>query len=159
MSERGTTLQAQIRGSLGWGALLLFCVMTAVVLNPSRSFAGEEGGGEGGKEQVAGPAFVRLKPITFSVIGPDNRITRQVGVLLQLQLVSGKTPQQLEQFQRQIEDRFLLTLTELWDSHPPGAPPIRAEEIKDQLLKAASAVTGPGLVDAVLIQELSERGR
>ncbi len=130
-------------------------LMLAVWTGLDGAHAAEE---EGGKDKAAnGPVYARLKPISFSVIGPDNKITKEVSILLDLQLTQGKAQQDIEPFTRQIEDAFLVECTEIWDSQPVGAPPVRADRVKARLFKIASGITGPGLIDAVLIQELGER--
>ncbi|HVJ52380.1 MAG TPA: hypothetical protein VM689_07960 [Aliidongia sp.] len=105
----------------------------------------------------SGPSYVRLRPISFSVIGPSNKIDKEVSLSLVLELEGGKTEAQFDPFRRQVLDSFLVALNELYDSQKPGDPPVPGEAIKDKLLEVASEITGPGLIKSVLILSVGER--
>jgi len=124
------------------------------IVSASASIAGENiPSGEPG-----GPAYVRMPPIAFSVIGPSNRIDKEVSITLALELEEGKNEQMLEAYRRTLMDSFLVTLTTLYEDENPDGN-VDTEQLKDRLLKAADQVTGPGLIHAVLVISLGERKR
>lgn len=103
-----------------------------------------------------GPAYVRLPPIAFSVIGPTNKIDKEVSVQIDLELEKGKTEQDFEPYRRNLLDAFLVTLTGLYeDNNPTGA--VAPEDLKSHLLEAATDVTGPNFVRSVLLISVGER--
>jgi hypothetical protein len=108
--------------------------------------------------EPGGPAYVRMPPIAFSVIGPSNRIDKEVSITLALELEPGKTEQNLEAFRRLLMDSFLVTLTTLYEDENPDGN-VDTDELKDRLLKASNQVTGPGMVHEVLVISLGERKR
>lgn len=105
-----------------------------------------------------GPTYVRLRPISFSVIGADNRINKEVSILLDLELEQDKTEPQFEPYKRQVMDAFLIALNEAYTEQKPDDPPVGGDELKAKLLKAASDITGPGVIHQVLIMSIGERG-
>jgi len=105
-----------------------------------------------------GPVYVRLRPISFSVIGPDNKIDKEVSILLDLELEADKTEPQLEPYKRQVMDAFLVTLNEAYTEQKPDDPPVGGDGLKAKLLKVATDITGPGLIHQVLIMSIGERG-
>ena len=114
--------------------------------------ANEEGG-----PAISGPVFYRLAPISFSVIGPDNRISKIVAIALQLEVMPGKTELALEPFGRRFQDAFLLTLSDMWETALAQKQEVSADAVKSRLLQEATHIAGPGLVKSVLITGLSER--
>jgi|GEM_PF-4318265 hypothetical protein len=104
------------------------------------------------------PNYVRLKPIAFSVIGPDNKIDKEVSVLLDLEMEPDKTDAMLDPYRRQMMDAFLLALSDIYTERKPGDPPVAGEDLKERLLQVATGVAGPGLVHGVLIMSIGERG-
>ena len=105
-----------------------------------------------------GPVYVRLKPISFSVIGPDNRIAQEVSIQLDLEMEPEKTEPLLDPYKRKMMDAFLVTLNEAYTEHKPGDPPVGGDELKDKLMKVVTDIAGPGLVHGVLIMSIGERG-
>jgi hypothetical protein len=105
-----------------------------------------------------GPVYVRLKPIAFSVIGPDNQIDKEVSILLDLELEPDKTEPLLDPFKRKMMDAFLVELNEAYTVHTPDDPPVGGDALKDKLLEVATGIAGPGLIHGVLIMSIGERG-
>ncbi len=103
-----------------------------------------------------GPVYIRLSPISFSVIGGTNKIDKEVSVMADLELEKGKTEQDFEPFRRNLIDSFLVTLTGLYDDSAPGGT-VAAEDVKIHLLEAAKQVTGPDFVHSVLLISVGER--
>jgi flagellar basal body-associated protein FliL len=105
-----------------------------------------------------GPVYVRLRPISFSVIGADNKIDKEVSILLDLELEPDKTEPQFEPYKRQVMDAFLITLNEAYTEQKPDDPPVGGDDLKAKLLKAATDITGSGIIHQVLIMSIGERG-
>lgn len=111
-----------------------------------------EGGGAG-----EGPIFVKMQSVAFSVIGNDNKIQKEVQVLINLELEKGKVEAALDPYKRRLQDAFLVALSEMWDSRARDAAPIQGDEIKAKLLSIANEIVGPGIVKSVLLLGIGER--
>jgi flagellar basal body-associated protein FliL len=105
---------------------------------------------------VNGPVYMRLKPISFSVIGPTNKIEKEVSVQLDLELEKGKTQEMLEPYRNNITDTVLVTLTGLYEDNNPSGE-VAPEDMKASLLDAINTVAGTGMVHAVLLISIGER--
>ena len=129
--------------------LLTLCLATLAV---SLAHAGEtHSGGVPG-----GPTYVRLPPISLSVIGTDNKISKEVAVMADLELTKDKTEQMFEPYRRSLMDAFLVALTGLYeDDNPDGK--VTSDDMKQKLLEAATQVTGPNFVQSVLLISVGER--
>lgn len=112
---------------------------------------------EGGGAPPDGPVFVKIPSISFSVIGKDNKIQKEVQILVSLELEKGQIEAALDPFKRRLQDSFLISMSETWDSRAPDAPPVQGEEIKAKLLKVATDIAGPGIVKSVLLLGIGER--
>jgi hypothetical protein len=106
-----------------------------------------------------GPDYVRLTPISFSVIGDDNKIDKEVSVFLALELKTGVKEAELNPYTMRLQDTLLVALTQLWDSRPVHGPQIPTSEIKKTLLPVVQSVTGPDKVAQILILGIGERLR
>jgi hypothetical protein len=104
------------------------------------------------------PVYVRLKPIAFSVIGPNNKIDKEVSILLDLEMEPDKTEPMLDPYRRKLTDAFMVALNEVYTEHQPDGPPVGGEILKDKLLQVATDIAGPGLIHGVLIMSIGERG-
>jgi hypothetical protein len=104
------------------------------------------------------PVYVRLKPIAFSVIGPNNKIDKEVSILLDLEMEPEKTEPMLDPYRRKLTDAFMVTLNQIYTEHQPDDPPVGGEILKDKLLQVATDIAGPGLIHGVLIMSIGERG-
>ena len=136
--------------------LALLLTLIACLLPSSRARA-EEGGEK--KPVVAGPIYVHFTPLSFSVIGVNNRIYEQVSISLVLELAKNKGENALDPFTPRLQDAYLTALSQIWDEHPVGTPPVTSKEIKDKLMTTTNAITGPGFVAAILIGGIDERMR
>jgi len=130
----------------------LLLILAVAALVPAMPAHAGEGGGN-----PDGPNFVKMQAISFSVIGADNHIQREVQVLVNLELEKGKLEAALDPFKRRLQDAFLVAMSEMWDSRPSDAPPISGEEIKAKLLQVTSDIAGPGVVKSVLLLGIGER--
>jgi flagellar protein FliL len=111
------------------------------------------------KETAPGmPVFIDIQPIVLPVIEGSN-VTGQVGVLLTLELVQGRAPEEVEEKQRELADAFITELYRIygWRS---GADRVVAETlVKRHLQATADRVLGKGVVQAILVRQLVEHDR
>jgi hypothetical protein len=133
---------------------LVLAVAALGVATPSPQAQAAEGGGA---PPADGPVFVKMQSVSFSVIGSDNRIQKEVQVLVNLELEKGKAEAVLDPFKRKLQDAFLITCSEMWDSRPKDAPPIQGDEIKAKLLQVATDIVGPGIIKSILLLGIGER--
>jgi hypothetical protein len=101
------------------------------------------------------PTYVRFDPIFVPVIVGD-RVTRQVGVSLMLELAKGQAREDVEDKERQLNDAFVKNLYVYFQQRAGSPGDIDQAYLKGQLLKAAAAVVGPHVVKQVLIEQLFE---
>ena len=134
--------------------LVLCCLGLALLAAPLAARAADSHA----TTMPGGPVYVRLKPISFSVIGPDNRISQEVSIQLDLELEPEKAEPLLDPYKRKMMDAFLVTLNEIYTEHKPGDPPVGGDELKDKLMKVITDIAGPGIVHGVLIMSIGERG-
>jgi hypothetical protein len=134
--------------------VVLFTLMLGAV--PLSAARAEEGGE---KKPAGGPIFVHFTPLSFSVIGTNNRIYEQVSISLVIELAKNKGENALDPFTPRLQDAYLTALSQIWDEHPAGTPPATSKEIKDKLMTTTEAITGPGFVSAILIGGIDERIR
>jgi flagellar FliL protein len=111
----------------------------------------EEGKGEG-------PTYIKLAPIVLPVI-EANKVTRQVGLVLALELEPGKTEAEFEPNRRRLYDAFMADLYDLYDQFGGGGRVIEPTVIKQHLFLTSERILGPGFVHEVLIQQAYERTR
>jgi hypothetical protein len=130
--------------------MALLAALICAGLMPDLARAAEAAGG-------AGPIYVRLTPVSFSVIGASNKIEEEVSLMLVLELETGKTEDVFRPFRRQVLDGFLVALNELYDGKKPGDPPVPVDDIKDRLMQVATDITGPGFIRSVLVTSIGER--
>lgn len=139
-------------GRLFCRLLLIIAILgLAPALLRGHAYAAEGGG------NPDGPNFVKMQAVAFSVIGADNKVQKEVQILVNLELEKGKLEAALDPFKRRLQDAFLVSLSEMWDSRPLDAPPISGEEIKAKLLKVTTDIVGPGIVKSVLLLGIGER--
>lgn len=106
----------------------------------------------------AGPAFIRLAPISVPVI-KDNRVAAQVDIALALELVEGKTADDLEPKRRQLQDAFISDVYAIFQQRPDASRPMDGAIVKERLRRTADRVLEPGLVKDVLIIQLFQQPR
>lgn len=115
--------------------------------------------GEKGEPAVEGPAFVKLAPIVLPIFNSENKVTRQAGLVLALELEPGKTAADLEPSERQLRDAFITDLYALYEQTATAEHVIDVALIKQRLQDTSDRILGPGIVHAVLIQQAFERVR
>jgi flagellar FliL protein len=114
---------------------------------------------KGGAGAVEGPTFVKLPPIVLPVFNSQNKVTRQAGLVLALELNPGKTEADIEPSRRQLYDAFITDLYSLYDQTGGAGRVIEPGLIKQRLQETSDRVLGPGIVHEVLIQQAFERAR
>lgn len=99
-----------------------------------------------------------MDPIVLPVVeGRD--VTRQVGVLLTLELAQNQTAAGIEEKRRQLTDAFITELYRIYGWRSGADRVVNEELIKRRLQAAADRVLGPGIVHAILIRQLVEQER
>jgi hypothetical protein len=115
--------------------------------------------GEKGEPAIEGPAFIKLAPIVLPIFGKDNKVTRQAGLVLALELEPGKTAGDLEPNDRKLRDAFITDLYTLFEQTADAEHVIDVALIKQRLQDTSQRILGPGVVHAVLIQQAFERAK
>jgi hypothetical protein len=151
-SDRGSGWPRVVRRP---GVLLLSALLLAV---PARAaeHAPKPAKVEGAEN---GPTFITLPPIVLPVFNSENKVTRQAGLVLALELEPGKTAADLEPNRLRLRDAFITELYALYDQVGGADRVIESSLIKQRLQETSDRVLGPGIVHAVLIQQAFERGR
>jgi hypothetical protein len=146
-----------------WRRRALLGALAALVAVPAA--AAEPEGGEGGahdpleKPLLPGvPDFYNIAPIELPVV-EGNNVTRQVGVLLTLELADGHRQSEVKRKAREITDAFITELYRIYGWRSGDARVVNEALIKGRLQAAADRVLGPGVVHAILIRQLVEQER
>src|SRR5262249_18495600 len=107
---------------------------------------------------VDGPTFIKLPPIVLPVFSGD-KISRQAGLVLALELEPGKSAADFEPNPRKLYDAFITDLYQLYDQCGGSGRVIEPPIIKQRLFATSERILGPGFVHEVLIQQAYERSR
>jgi len=152
------------------GALLLVLVGSLVVsIVPLRA---DEHGGEEAEPPAkpdpnarpaiqpapGAPAYVTVPLFIIPVI-EGGQVTRQVSVGIAMELVKGKTLQDIKPKEAVLTDAFLRELYGLFGQRAAAERIAEPPIIKARLQRVADRVLGPGIVKQVLILQLFERVR
>jgi flagellar basal body-associated protein FliL len=114
---------------------------------------------KGAHELIPGIAvFVDIRPITLPVI-ERNRVTRQVGILLTIELAEGHLKQEATEKDHELTDAFITALYRLYAARAGADRVVDERVLKTRLLATADRVLGQGVVRAVLIRQLVEQDR
>jgi len=114
---------------------------------------------KGARDLIPGaPAFFDIRPITLPVI-EGNRVTRQVGILLTVELAKGHAKQEASQKVDELTDGFITELYRIYGWRAGANRVVNEQLVKDRLLASAQRVLGHGAVRAVLIRQLVEQDR
>ncbi len=107
-------------------------------------------------EMIEGaPTYIRFRPIFIPIIQKD-RVTRQVGITLMLELVQGQEKDGIEEKRPLLTDAFMRDLYGFFQQRASLGTRIDQVYLKDRLLKVADNIVGPKMVQEVLIQKLFE---
>jgi flagellar FliL protein len=132
-------------------------IVAALLLSLSPALAAEHGEAPSGVPTDA-PVFVNLQPIVLPVI-ERNAVTRQIGILLTLELGKDQTSESIEPKRRQLVDAFVQELYRLYDARSGASRVVDEAVVKAHLQRTADSVLGPGVVHAILIRQLMEQQR
>jgi hypothetical protein len=144
------------RRAARWGI-----VLTGMLLLAGSALAAEHGEKKPGKGEPAieGPTFVKLAPIVLPIFNSENKVTRQAGLMLALELEPGKTAADIAPNERKLRDAFITDLYALYELTANAEHVIDVALVKERLQDTSDRVLGPGIVHAVLIQQAFERAR
>jgi hypothetical protein len=103
------------------------------------------------------PSYVRFQPIFIPIIQGD-RVTRQIGVTVMLELEKGQEKPPIEEKRLLLNDAFVRDLYAFFQQRS-GMPSNDIDEmyLKARLLKVADQVIGEKAVHEVLIQQFFEQ--
>jgi hypothetical protein len=109
-------------------------------------------------EMIEGaPSYVRFPPIFIPII-QGERVTRQVGVTLMLELKEGEEKEPIEEKRLRLTDAFMRDLYVFFQQRSGmRSHDIDEMYLKDRLLKVADNVIGEKMVREVLIQQFFEQ--
>jgi hypothetical protein len=159
LPQRGTGISKQGRGAPQAISLTTACLVSVLLLG-SVAAAAEHGEGKPkGEGAIEGPTFIKLPPIVLPVFNSENKVARQVGLVLALELEPGKTAADIEPNRRKLHDAFITDLYTLYDQVGSADRVIEPAMIKERLQETSDRILGPGVVHAVLIQQAFERSR
>jgi len=99
-----------------------------------------------------------FRPITLPVI-ERNRVTRQVGILLTIELSEGHLKHEATEKDRELTDAFITELYRLYGARAGANRVVDEKLLKTRLQATADRVLGQGVVHAVLIRQLVEQDR
>jgi hypothetical protein len=103
------------------------------------------------------PDFVDLAPIVLPVIERD-RVTRQIGIMLTLELVDGLPEKSIDGEKRlRLMDAFVRELHLIYSARSTTDRIVDETVIKQRLLRTADGVLGKGVVHAILVRRLVEQ--
>lgn len=137
---------------------MVVLVPALLLAAPSPVAAAEHGKPEKAEGAADGPVFVKLPPIVLPVYS-GNRVTRQAGLVLSLELVQGKTEADVEPNRRRLYDAFITELYAIYETRGDADRVIDPTQIKQTLQGASDRVLGPGVIKQVLIQQAFEGAR
>lgn len=148
-------LGSRFRGNDGHGRRWLLAALLFAVAAPAHAVDREKGA----NELIPGaPVFFDIRPLTLPVI-EGNRVRRQIGVLLTLELVKGHVKQEAAEKEHELTDAFITELNRMYGWRA-GADRVADERlIKERLHAAADRILGPDVVRDVLIRQLIEQDR
>jgi hypothetical protein len=160
LAQRGTGISSA-RRTARWLVVLSGTLLLAASAFVSSGVAAEHGEKKPGKGEpvIEGPAFIKMAPIVLPIFNKENKVTRQAGLVLALELEPGKTAADLEPNERQLRDAFITDLYTLYDQTVSAEHVIDVAMVKQRLQETSDRVLGPGFVHAVLIQQAFERVR
>jgi hypothetical protein len=142
------------RRSLGLALLAL------VLLAPAQPvMAAEHEKAEKPEASSDGPVYVKLPPIVLPVFR-GNKVSRQAGLAVTLELVKGKSEAaDVQPKQRQLTDAFITGLYGVYELRNDADRVIDPALVKETLQGASDRILGKGVIQQVLIQQAFEGAR
>jgi hypothetical protein len=155
-------LQPRVSGTSEQGRRLGLAVLALVpallLAGPCPAAAGEHGKAAKAEGVPDGPVYVKVPPLVLPVYQGD-KVTRQAGVVVTLELVKGKTEADVEPNRRQLFDAFLTDLYAVYELRGNADRVIEPALVKQTLQEAGDRILGTGVIEQVLIQQAFERVR
>jgi flagellar FliL protein len=135
--------------------LILGALLALVPMSPAGAVDREKGA----RDLIqGGPVFFDMEPITLPVIEANN-VTREIGVLLTIDVADGHGKKEVEDKQRELTTAFITELAGIYGWRSAAARVGDYALIKARLQAAADRVLGPGVTRGVLIRQLIEQQR
>jgi hypothetical protein len=136
---------------------VLLAALTSMTLAAMPAFAVDREKGLKPPPVPGVPDFVDLEPIVLPVI-EQNRVTRQIGLMLTLELVDGQPAQAIDEEKRlRLMDAFVRELHLIYSARSTAERVVDEDIIKRRLLRIADGVLGKGVVHAILVRRLVEQ--
>ncbi len=133
-------------------------VATLAAVSPAPSSAQEKVAPHERVAAPGAPVFVELAPITVPVI-EGSAVTRQVSVVLSLELEGGQSEADLDAKKRALTDAFLQDRYGMFAQRSGAARVADQRTVKARLSRTATRVLGPGVVREILVEQLYEQAR
>jgi hypothetical protein len=145
--------------SLGLALLALVLLAAVLLLSGQPAMAVEHDKAAKPEGASDGPVYVKLPPIILPVFN-GNRVTRQAGLAVTLELVKGKSEAaDVQPKQRQLTDAFITELYGVYELRSDADRVIDPALVKETLQGAGDRVLGKGVIQQVLIQQAFEGAR
>jgi hypothetical protein len=136
---------------------VLLAALTSMTLAAMPAFAVDREKGLKPPPVAGVPDFVDLEPIVLPVI-ERNRVTRQIGLMLTLELVDGQPAQAIDEEKHiRLIDAFVRELHLIYSARSTAERVVDEDLIKQRLLRTADSVLGKGVVHAILVRRLVEQ--
>jgi hypothetical protein len=136
---------------------LLLAALTSMILAAMPAFAVDREKGLKPPPVPGVPDFVDLDPIVLPVI-ERNRVTRQIGLMLTLELFDGQPAQAIDEEKRlRLMDAFVRELHLIYSARSTAERVVDEDIIKRRLLRVADGVLGKGVVHVILVRRLVEQ--
>jgi flagellar protein FliL len=142
------------------GALLALLAWPAAAAG-EKDEKGEKGGKDGKQEPAStagAPVFYDIPPIVLPVV-EGNAVTRQVGVILTVELAEGHRKSEVRAKRRELTDAFITELYSIYGWRSGAERVVNETLIKRRLMAACDRVLGAGIAHAILIRQLVEQER
>jgi hypothetical protein len=150
-----------------WHRRALLAAVAALMALPAAAAEEEKEGKEDkdDKDDKSQKPLVPGAPIFFNVpaivlpVVEGNAVTRQVSVLLTVELAEGHRRREASSKRRELTDAFITELYRLYGWRSGANQLVDERLLKLRLQAAADRVLGPGVAHAILIRQLVEQQR
>ena len=137
--------------------MVLLAALTGMVVSAMPALAVDREKGVRPPPVSGVPDFVDLEPIVLPVI-ERNRVTRQIGLMLTLELFDGQPAKSIDEDKRlRLMDAFVRELYLIYSARSTADRVVDEGIIKQRLLRTAETVLGKGVVHAILVRRLVEQ--
>lgn len=138
--------------------MLRLFLLLAVLLLPVSALA-NEGGGEAKEEEVKGPQFIAVGPLTVPIVR-NGKIFQYVRISIKLEAKDGADAQQITDRLPSLNDAYLSNLYgAFYVGQGMNGPLVDLEKIKKRLEIANGKVLPDGVVQNIFIQQVNQSVR